>query len=95
MIAAGTILRLRSEARYRRLAGEGVVLVQDDSMAVGLNETALRFLELVDGEATFGMILSRLEAEYAAPADVIATDFRLLAEELIARRVCEMVPGVP
>ena len=65
MSAPGT-LRPRSDVRYRRVAGEGVVLLQDANEVLALNEVAARILEHVGAGLTMPDIVDRLLEEFEA-----------------------------
>jgi hypothetical protein len=77
------IYQLSDDARYRRVAGEGVVLQQAASEVLMLNQTGADALELIDGERTVQAIIDTMAATHAAAPEVIARDVPIYIDQLI------------
>ncbi len=92
MSAPGT-LRPKSDVRFRRVAGEGVVLRQDAGEVLALNEVGSRILEHVDGRLTVPEIVERLLEEFDADRIEIEADTAEFVRELLESGVIESVPG--
>ena len=91
MSAPGT-LRPKSDVRFRRVAGEGVVLRQDAGEVLALNEVGSRILEHVDGRLTVPEIVERLLEEFDADRIEIEADTAEFVRELLESGVIESVP---
>lgn len=91
--------RFRRDVRYRRILGEAVVIRQDASEVMGINEVGARILDGIrdghDGDA----IAERLVAELEVSPEVAASDLASFLLEMEAAGVVEAVedgssPGV-
>jgi pyrroloquinoline quinone biosynthesis protein D len=72
--SADAIPRLRPGAEVTRLGGEFVVLDGSGRMLRGLNATAARIWELVDGRRPADEIARIIACEYGTPEEVVLRD---------------------
>jgi PAS domain-containing protein len=94
MIDPEAVLALRKDVRFRRVADEGVVLVQEDGRVLGVNDSGARVLELMDGRRTLREIVDVLEREVAAERTAIEADVAAFVVRLReARALVETAPG--
>lgn len=94
MIDPEAVLALRQDVRFRRVADEGVVLVQEDGRVLGVNDSGARVLELMDGRRTLREIVDVLEREVAAERTAIEADVAAFVARLReARALVEAGPG--
>ena len=84
-----TVLRRRSDIRFRRVGHEWVVVVQRSAEVVILNEWAGAVLELVDGNRTLDAIAALLAERFEGAPSEILTDVIRFAGELEAGGLCE------
>lgn len=85
------ILRKHPATASRTIAGQGIVLDVEGRMLRGLNATATRVWELIDGRRPLADIADRLAREFAADAARVRADVEAFARELLARRLVEVV----
>ncbi|HEX9944548.1 MAG TPA: PqqD family protein [Thermoanaerobaculia bacterium] len=81
-INLSTVLRRRSDVRYRRIEGEAVVLRQSAAEVLVLNEVAASVLDLADGEHPIREWIEALAQEYDADPATLARDVLEFAGEL-------------
>jgi coenzyme PQQ biosynthesis protein PqqD len=94
MIDSESVLALRKDVRFRRVADEGVVLVQEDGRVLGVNDSGARVLELMDGRRTLREIVDELGREVDAERTAIEADVASFVERLReARALVDMAPG--
>lgn len=84
-----TVLRRRSDIRFRRVGHEWVVVVQRSAEVVILNEWAGEVLDLVDGNRTLDAIATVLAGRFEGEPSEILTDVIRFAGELEAGGLCE------
>jgi len=89
MISPDTRCRPRSDVRFRRLHPEAVVLRQEDSEVMVLNEVGGRVLELLAAGSSVGEATDVLVAEFAVEREALAGDLAAFVAELLAARVLE------
>jgi hypothetical protein len=94
-ITPATVLRRRSDVRYRRIEGEAVVLRQTAAEVLVLNEVGASVLELADGERSVGEWIDALADEYAGDSGALARDVLAFAAELAEAGLLEPVPREP
>lgn len=94
-ITPATVLRKRSDIRYRRIDGEAVVLRQSTAEVLVLNELAGDILDLVDGRRPVADWIERLEGEYAVDRPTLARDLVEFAGELLEAGLLEAVESAP
>ncbi|HEV8581344.1 MAG TPA: PqqD family protein [Thermoanaerobaculia bacterium] len=81
-ITQSTVLRRRSDIRYRRIEGEAVVLRQSAAEVLVLNEVGASVLDLADGERSVGEWIEALSQEYETDPAELARDVLQFAGEL-------------
>lgn len=92
-ITPTTVLRKRSDIRYRRIGGEAVVLRQSTAEVLVLNELAGEILDLVDGKRPIAEWIDRLESDYSVERQVLQRDLVEFAGELLEAGLLEEVPA--
>ena len=94
MIDPEAVLALRKDVRFRRVADEGVVLVQEDGRVLGVNDSGARVLELMDGRRTLREIVDELGREVDAERGAIEADVASFVVRLReAGALVEAAPG--
>lgn len=86
-VAPSAILQLNADVRQTRVADEGIILRQDDGEILVINEVAIRFVELIDGSRSLGVLTDLLLQEYAVEKDTLAADLAEYAAELAGHNV--------
>ena len=74
--------QLNKKVRYRRLQEEGVLIHQEKAEALVLNDTAMAFLELCDGQRSTGEIIAELADQYEVGHEELAEDLESFIREL-------------
>ena len=96
MIEGNTIWAVGSSVRFRRLLDEAVLIHQEKAAALVLNDTAISFLELCDGQRTVDEIIAGMVDDFEVSAEQLLEDLapfiRELAEEGIIKPLA--VPDV-
>jgi hypothetical protein len=82
MIEAASVWCLDEHVRFRRLFDEAVVIHQQRSEALVLNETGATFLELCDGRSTLSTILSKMAGIYGVSEKTLLDDLTPFIDEL-------------
>lgn len=82
MFDPGITWKLDKNVRYRRLLDEAVLIHQQQAEALVLNDTAVAFLELCDGQRTTAVIIGKLTGTYAVDSDDLAKDLEPFIDEL-------------
>jgi Coenzyme PQQ synthesis protein D (PqqD) len=90
-VTLSTVLRRRSDVRYRRIEGEAVVLRQSAAEVLVLNEVGASVLDLADGERSVGEWIETLRGEYDADPETLARDVLTFAGELAEAGMLEVV----
>jgi len=90
-INSSTVLRRRSDVRYRRIEGEAVVLRQSAAEVLVLNEVGASVLDLADGERPVGEWIATLAAQYDADPETLAAEVLEFAGELREAGLLETV----
>lgn len=88
-VTLSTVLRRRSDVRYRRIEGEAVVLRQSAAEVLVLNGVGASVLDLADGERSVANWIETLAAEYDADPAVLEGDVLEFAAELCAAGLLE------
>lgn len=78
-------VRVPEHVVYRDFADETVILNLDSGMYHGLNSTAARMLEVLEGGASVGAAVERLTTEFGQPREVIERDVLALVHTLADR----------
>ncbi len=81
-VTLSTVLRRRSDVRYRRIEGEAVVLRQSAAEVLVLNEVGASVLDLADGERSVRDWIEALAPEYDTDPAKLARDVLAFAGEL-------------
>src|SRR5262245_4425668 len=81
-VTLSTVLRRRSDIRYRRIEGEAVVLRQSAAEVLVLNEVGASVLDLADGERSVGEWIEELCQEYETDPAELTRDVLQFAVEL-------------
>jgi hypothetical protein len=90
-VTLSTVLRRRSDVRYRLIEGEAVVLRQSASEVLVLNEVGASVLDLADGERSVGEWIEALRGELEVDAETLARDVLTFAGELEDAGMLEVV----
>jgi hypothetical protein len=91
-ITPATVLKRRSDVRYRRIEGEAVVLRQSAAEVLVLNEVGASVLDLADGERSVGDWIDALGAEYEGDPGTLAREVLDFAAELAEAGLLEPLP---
>lgn len=75
-------LKINPKVRFRRVFDEGVVIHQERAEALVLNDTAMAFLELCDGQRTLAEIVAGMAEQFEVERDVLEADIAGFVEEL-------------
>ncbi len=89
---ASGVLRPKSDVRFRRVADEGVVLVQDANEVLALNEVGASILEHIGNGLTVPDIVERLWEEFDADRNELEADTAEFVRELLESGVIEAMP---
>lgn len=90
-ITPSTVLRRRSDVRYRLIEGEAVVLRQSAAEVLVLNGVGASVLDLADGERPVREWIETLSGEYDADPEELARDVLQFTGELWEAGVLETV----
>ncbi len=85
------LFHLKSDVRYRSIADEGIVLLQDEGEVLVVNGVGVRIVELIGEGITLPQILETLETEYDVEPEQLMTDVRTYLAELEDAGVLEPV----
>ncbi len=85
------LFHLKSDVRYRSIADEGIVLLQDEGEVLVVNGVGVRIVELIGEGSTLPQILTALETEYDVEPEQLRTDVRTYLAELEDAGVLEPV----
>ena len=89
MIDATTEFRKSSDARYRNIGGEGIVVRQAAGEVLVLNEVGVRVLDLLATGNPVQRVVEALGAEYEVDAATAERDVMAYAQELLDAGVIE------
>jgi pyrroloquinoline quinone biosynthesis protein D len=89
VITPSTVLRRRSDVRYRLIEGEAVVLRQSAAEVLVLNGVGASVLDLADGERAVSEWIEELAAEYDADPAMLERDVLEFAAELFEAGLLE------
>ncbi|HID46720.1 MAG TPA: PqqD family protein [Chromatiaceae bacterium] len=90
-IEPSIVLQLNSDVRQTRVADEGIILRQDDGEILVVNEVAIRFVELIDGQRSLGELADLLLQEYETEKSTLIADLAEYAGELVSQNVLNVV----
>ena len=91
MTEGSTIWQLDSAVRYRRLLDEAVLIHQEKTEALVLNDTAVSFIELCDGERTVDEIIAGMVKNFEVGAEQLVEDFLPFIKELSQQGIIKPV----
>ena len=74
--------QLDDQVRYRRLFDEGVLIHQQQAEALILNDTAMAFLELCDGQRSTAEIINEMTQQYEVGYEELKDDLKVFIKEL-------------
>ena len=77
-----TIWQLDSAVRFRRLLDEAVLIHQEKAEALVLNDTAVSFIELCNGERTVDEIIAGIVENFEVSAEQLVQDLTPFIKEL-------------
>jgi hypothetical protein len=84
-----SVFRHRGDVRYRIIDDEAVVIRQEAGEVLGLNPTAARLLDLIDGEASVQELIDKMAEEFATGRDVLEREVPDFLKELLDAGVIE------
>lgn len=90
-IKPSTVLRRRSDVRYRRVEDEAVVVRQSSAEVLVLNEVGASVLDLADGERDVRAWIEALSEVYDTDREVLARDVLAFAAEMAEAGLLEPV----
>ncbi|HEC11919.1 MAG TPA: PqqD family protein [Acidiferrobacteraceae bacterium] len=93
MISPSTIYKPRKDVRYRIVSDEAVVVRQQSTEVIVLNEVAARILQLLDAHTTLSELIHALEAEFDIDPPQLEHDVMGFIKELLEAGV--IIPTVP
>lgn len=91
-ITSSTVLRRRTDVRYRLIEGEAVVVRQSSAEVLVLNGVGAAVLDLADGESSVGAWIEALAEVYDADPGILARDVLEFAAELEEAGLLEALP---
>jgi hypothetical protein len=91
MIESTTVFRKCSDARYRNIGGEGIVVRQTAGEVLVLNGVGARVLDLLGSGAAVGDLLHVLGVEYEIDRATLERDVRAYVQELLDAGIIEDV----
>jgi len=93
MTDATTVFRTRSDARYRNIGGEGIVVRQAVGEVLVLNEVGVRVLDLLAVGKPVGQLIGTLAAEYEVDSVTLERDVLAYIQELLDAGIVEARSG--
>jgi pyrroloquinoline quinone biosynthesis protein D len=79
------------DARYRNVAGEGLVVRQSVGEVLVLNDVGTRVLDLLEAGAAIGAVVDALSLEYEVDRAVLEQDVAAYLAELLDAGIVERV----
>ncbi|NOZ10991.1 MAG: PqqD family protein [Gammaproteobacteria bacterium] len=83
MTHLSTVYKPRKDVRYRIVADEAVVVRQQSTEVLVLNEVAARILQLLDAQTTVNELIHALEAEFDIGPSQLEHDVMAFIKELL------------
>lgn len=90
MLSPQVVPKKRPSTESTRLGGEFILLDTEGAMLRGLNSTAARVWELIDGRLRAADIAERIAGEFDAPADRVLADVLSFLALLEGKRLVEL-----
>ena len=91
MIESTTVFRKRSDARYRNIGGEGIVVRQTAGEVLVLNGVGARVLDLLESGTPVGGLVDSMAAEYDIDRATLERDVLAYFQELLDAGIIEDV----
>lgn len=91
MIELNSILKPRSDVRFRIVDGEAVVILQEDARVLSLNATGTGILAAMDGKRSVGDILAQMTEDYDVSPEALQADALRYVDELLSAHVIEPI----
>ena len=91
MIELNSILKPRSDVRFRIVDGEAVVIQQEDARVMSLNATGTAILAAMDGKRSVGDFLAQMTEAYAVSPEALQIDALRYVDELLSAHVIEPI----
>lgn len=88
-----SVWEINPRVRFRRMFDEAVLIHQEHAEALVLNETAVSFLELCDGQKTLGQIAHLLMDKYDTTYEKLSSDLAHFLNELSESQIIHAVQG--
>jgi len=86
-----TTFRRCRDARYRNVAGEGLVVRQSVGEVLVLNDVGTRVLDLLEAGAVVGAVVDALALEYEVDRAVLEQDVAAYLGELLDAGIVERI----
>ncbi|MFO0679906.1 MAG: PqqD family protein [Polyangiaceae bacterium] len=88
-----TAFRLPTDARFRVVGGEGVLLRQDARDVFAVNDVASRMIALCDGVRTLAAVVTVITEEFDVDRATAERDCVAFVADFVARGALVAVPG--
>lgn len=88
-----SVLRVRSDVRFRRVGDESVAVRQQAGEVMVLNGVGGRILELIDGERPLSSFAHALEREFEVDRATLEQELLRFASELEESGLIEVLPA--
>lgn len=96
MTHLSTVYKPKKDVRYRIVADEAVVVRQQSTEVIVLNEVAARILQLLDAQTTVSELIHTLEAEFDIDPPRLEHDVMIFIKELLnAGVIMPTTPNTP
>lgn len=93
--ALNQVWSIDPHVRFRRMLDEGVLIHQDKAEAIVLNESAMTFLELCDGERTTSEVLNIMTERYGVHVEQLEADLRPFMDTLATEGIIHAAHDEP
>lgn len=81
------IFELNSNASFRELGEEGIILMTDSGQLYSTNETGTAFMNYLGNNMSFQEIIQQISNEFAVTTEILSQDLTEFAEHLFAENV--------
>jgi hypothetical protein len=85
------VWKVGSAIRFRRLFDEAVLIHQEKAEALVLNDVAVSFIELCDGERTVDEIITEMVEDFEVSAQQLVEDLLPFIKELSSEGIIKPV----
>ena len=89
MIESTSVFRTRTDARYRNIGGEGIVVRQAAGEVLVLNDIGVRVLDLLAAGNAVAGVVTVLNAEYDIDAPTLERDVLAYVQDLLDAGIVE------